>query len=84
MEPTQHKGILEHGRLGIFHFVFLPAGFEHLVRCHLEGILEQGIELLQIPVAQFPHGKEITVLHIVPHFLEAGGSLRLCFDFIIV
>ena len=60
------------------------AGFEHFIRSHLEGIFEQGIELLQIPVAQFPHGKQIAVLHIVPHFPQPAESVRPCFDFIIV
>ena len=84
MEPSQHKGVFQHGRLGIFHFIFLPAGFEHFIRSHLEGIFEQGIELLQIPVAQFPHGEQIAVLHIVPHFPQPAESVRPCFDFIIV
>ena len=55
VKPSENIGLLQHGPLGGYEFILLPASLKELIGGHLKGVGEKGVELLQIAVVQLAH-----------------------------
>ena len=57
IKPSQDISLFQNRSFGVFDLFLLPAGLKQIVGGHLECILEQSIELLQVAFVQFPHSE---------------------------